>query len=228
MTLRGWLVKQEKPTSPLGRKRSLIGNSDIASMLARRLRGHVPLRAASPQHGRRLRVPGFFVCGVMCRCGLQAHSTVAPACAWVFRLRGHVPLRAASPQHGRRLRVPGFFVCGVMCRCEVKVPVALSVSCGTMDSLDTMDDDTCSPSVHAVHSVHSSLREQQLSTADRLRRDLQAQPHCCECAECQYARARLMYSNLGKSALSRKRGYHASKLRCCSNHVSVWSGRNGR
>ena len=52
-------------------KRSPIGNSDIASMLARRLRGHVPLRAASPQHGRRLRVPGFFVCGVMCRCGVK-------------------------------------------------------------------------------------------------------------------------------------------------------------
>ena len=52
-------------------KRSPIGNSDIASMLARRLRGHVPLRAASPQHGWRLRVLGFFVCGVMCRCGVK-------------------------------------------------------------------------------------------------------------------------------------------------------------
>jgi hypothetical protein len=114
-------------------------------MLAHRLRSHVPLRAASPQHGWGLRVLGFFVCGVMCRCGLQAHSTVGacvclvfsfaescaaagckptarltPACAWFFRLRGHVPLRAASPQHGWGLRVLGFFVCGVMCRCGLQ------------------------------------------------------------------------------------------------------------
>ncbi|MGI5924435.1 MAG: hypothetical protein ACOX9E_10865 [Lentisphaeria bacterium] len=37
-----------------------------------------------------------------------------------------------------------------------------------MDILDTMDDNTCLPAVHIVHIVHSSLREQQLSTSDRL------------------------------------------------------------
>jgi hypothetical protein len=42
----------------------------------------VPLQAESPQHGWRLRVPGFFVCGVMCRCGLKAHSTVG-ACVYL-------------------------------------------------------------------------------------------------------------------------------------------------
>jgi hypothetical protein len=68
--------------------RSLIGNSDIASMLARRLRGHVPLRAASPQHGWRLRVPELFVCGVMCRCGLQAHSTVGACVCLDFSFAG--------------------------------------------------------------------------------------------------------------------------------------------
>ena len=44
-------------------KRSLIGNSDIASMLARRLRGHVPLRAASPQHGCACVCLGFSFAG---------------------------------------------------------------------------------------------------------------------------------------------------------------------
>ncbi|MGI5923836.1 MAG: hypothetical protein ACOX9E_07825 [Lentisphaeria bacterium] len=35
-----------------------------------------------------------------------------------------------------------------------------------MDTMDAMDDNTCSL---AAHTVHSSLREQQLSTSDRLR-----------------------------------------------------------
>ncbi|NMA46356.1 MAG: hypothetical protein GX945_07330 [Lentisphaerae bacterium] len=34
-----------------------------------------------------------------------------------------------------------------------------------MDAMDTMDDNTCSL---AVHTVHSSLRERQSSTSDRL------------------------------------------------------------
>ena len=37
------------------------------------------------------------VCGVMCRCGLQAHSTVGACVCLSFRLRGHVLLRAESP-----------------------------------------------------------------------------------------------------------------------------------
>ncbi|NMA45914.1 MAG: hypothetical protein GX945_05065 [Lentisphaerae bacterium] len=41
-------------------------------------------------------------------------------------------------------------------------------SMDTMDTMDTMDDKTCSLAVHTVHIVHSSLREQQLSTGDRL------------------------------------------------------------
>ncbi|MGI5923540.1 MAG: hypothetical protein ACOX9E_06315 [Lentisphaeria bacterium] len=36
-----------------------------------------------------------------------------------------------------------------------------------MDAPDSMDDNTCLPAVHTVHTVHSSLREQQLSIADR-------------------------------------------------------------
>ncbi|MGI5924614.1 MAG: hypothetical protein ACOX9E_11795 [Lentisphaeria bacterium] len=35
-----------------------------------------------------------------------------------------------------------------------------------MDIIATMDDNTCSPAVHTVHTVHSSLREQQLSMSD--------------------------------------------------------------
>ncbi|NMA47958.1 MAG: hypothetical protein GX945_15495 [Lentisphaerae bacterium] len=44
----------------------------------------------------------------------------------------------------------------------------------SMDIMDTMDDNTCSLAVHTVHTVHivhSSLREQQLSTSDRLLKD---------------------------------------------------------
>jgi hypothetical protein len=97
-------------------------------------------RAARPGDG----CAWGFVCGVMFRCGLQAHSTFG---AWVclgFRLRGHVPLRAASPQHVRRMGVRGDscagscsaagckptarpahwcawgFVCGVMFRCGLQ------------------------------------------------------------------------------------------------------------
>ncbi|MGI5924351.1 MAG: hypothetical protein ACOX9E_10445 [Lentisphaeria bacterium] len=36
-------------------------------------------------------------------------------------------------------------------------------------NMDTMDDNTYLPAVHTVHIVHSSLREQQLSTSDQLR-----------------------------------------------------------
>jgi hypothetical protein len=49
---------------------------------------------------------------MMCRCGLQAHSTVG---AWVclgFRMRDDVPLRAASPQHGWRMGVLEFSYAG--------------------------------------------------------------------------------------------------------------------
>jgi hypothetical protein len=98
----------------------------VCVCLGFRLRDHVPLRAASPQHGWRMCVLGFsfagscaaagrkpaarlayvcawfFVCGVMCRCGLQAHSTVAPACAW-------------------------FFVCGVMFRCGLQAHSTVGV-----------------------------------------------------------------------------------------------------
>ncbi|NMA45757.1 MAG: hypothetical protein GX945_04275, partial [Lentisphaerae bacterium] len=35
-------------------------------------------------------------------------------------------------------------------------------------NMDTMDDNTRLPAVHIVHSVHSSLWEQQLSMDDRL------------------------------------------------------------
>ena len=66
-----------------------------------------------------------FVCGVMCRCGLQAHST-APACAWVFRLRGHVPcgLQAHSTVGAACAWV---FVCGVMCRCGLQAHSTVGV-----------------------------------------------------------------------------------------------------
>jgi hypothetical protein len=71
-----------------------------------RLRGHVTLRATSPQHGWRLGVLGFshagschaagykpaarlalgcawvFACGVMSRCGLQARSTTGRQALW--------------------------------------------------------------------------------------------------------------------------------------------------
>ncbi|MGI5924203.1 MAG: hypothetical protein GX945_14030 [Lentisphaerae bacterium] len=38
----------------------------------------------------------------------------------------------------------------------------------SMDIIDMMDDNSCSLAVHIVHTVHSSLRGQQLSSDDRL------------------------------------------------------------
>ena len=118
-------------------KWSPIGNSDIASMLARRLRGHVPLRAASPQHGcacvclgfsfagscaaagckptarLRLRVLGFFVCGVMCRCGLQARNTAGKQTHLVPQNgqgTAACPLCPQCPSFRRRQAVTGAYL----------------------------------------------------------------------------------------------------------------------
>jgi hypothetical protein len=113
-------------------------------------------------------LPLGIVCGVMSRCGLQAHSTVG---VWVcvgIRVRGHVTLRAASPQHGWRMGVRGDS-CAGSCAAAGYKPAAEP---GNRRYLGKSGQDrqpwtTCAI-VHSVHTVHSSLRGQQCSMGDRL------------------------------------------------------------
>ena len=65
--------------------RSPIGNSDIASMLARRLRGHVPLRAASPQHGCACVCLGFSFAGSCAAAGCKPATQPGNRRAWFRR-----------------------------------------------------------------------------------------------------------------------------------------------
>jgi hypothetical protein len=78
------------------RKQSLIDNSDIASMLARRLRGHVPLRAASPQHGCACLCLGFSFAGSCAATGSSGRGA-AECPEWA-------PHTSLGLRHGRNPR----------------------------------------------------------------------------------------------------------------------------